>query len=348
MHAPTILALEPEQARAVELLRSARRFVLCGHMRPDGDCLGAEAALAHVLQALGKQVFVINPDPPEGRYGYLARTTDFRAWRGGSLPEHDVAVMLDFCDPPRLGALEAPLFAAPSKKLVVDHHVHAGAKFWDAAFVDVRAAATGLLVRRIARALDVPLDAAAATGVFTSLVADTGWFKYSNTDAETLATAAEMVALGVEPSELYDALFQRRSREHPLHVGKLLARTEYLADGRLAVVGWPLAEVVDAEHVDTDEVLDVLRSVASVEVVLFLREQSAGSVKLSARSKTAYDVQELCRAFGGGGHKKASGATIAGTLDDVRARVVAAALERFRAASRSGGGNSAGGGSAHA
>ncbi len=319
--------LDSDQLAAVEQLRSARRFVLCGHMRPDGDCIGAEAALSRVLASLGKEVWVINPDPPEARFEYLAREVRYRAWTGGELPAHDVAVMLDFCEPQRLGVLEAPLFAAPSKKLVVDHHVHAGTRFWDAAFVDVTAAATGLLVRRIARALGAPLDRVAAEGVFTSIVTDTGWFKYSNTDAETLAVAAEMVELGVEPNRIFDALYQKRSREHPLHVGRLLARTDYLADGRLAVVAWPQAEVVDSDLVDTDEVLDILRSVRTVEVVLFLRELKSGGVKASVRSKTDFDAQALCRIFGGGGHRKAAGATIPGALAEVRARVEAAALE---------------------
>lgn len=333
MHASTSPALDAAQSRAIELLRGSRRFVLCGHMRPDGDCIGAQAALSRVLAALGKDVWVINPDPPEARFEYLAREVHYRAWKeGAELPVHDACVMLDFCEPQRLGTLEKPLFAAASKKLVVDHHVHHGEEFWDAAFVDVRAAATGLLVRRIARALDVKLDPLAAAGVFTSLVTDTGWFKYSNTDAETLAVAAEMVELGVQPHEIYNALYQRRSREHPLHVGKLLARAEYLADGRLAVVGWRREEVVDSDVVDTDEVLDILRSVRSVEVVLFLREVASGQVKISARSKTDYDVQALLREFGGGGHRKAAGATVSGGLDDVRLRVVASALERFSTA----------------
>lgn len=325
--------LDAAQEAALDAIRAGKRFVLCGHMRPDGDCLGAEAALARVLGALGKEAWIVNPDPPEKRFEYLSRAVTYRAWKGGELPEHDVAVMLDFCEPKRLGPLEAPLFAAPSKKLVVDHHVHTGTAAWDFAFVDVRAAATGLLVRRIAKALGVALDPIAARGVFTSLVTDTGWFKYSNTDAETLAAAAEMVALGVEPNAIFDALYQQRSREHPLHVGRLLERAQYHADGRLAVVTWPRAEVVDSDLVDTDEVLDILRSVRTVEVVLFAREVEGGLVKLSARSKTDYDVQALCREFGGGGHKKAAGASIAGTLDELVPRVLASALARFSARS---------------
>lgn len=329
--------LDPEKTRAVELLRRAQRFLLCGHMRPDGDCIGAQAALSRVLEASGKHVWIVNPDPPDGRYDYLVREVRFRTFTG-SLPAHDVAVMLDFSELARTGVMEAPLRAAQSKKLVIDHHIHDGAAWWDERFVDVSAAATGLLVLRVAKLLDVPIDAVAAHGIFTSLVTDTGWFKYSNTDAETLSVAAEMVRHGVKPSEVFGAIYQRRSREHPPYVSRILSRLEYTADARLAVVHQPLSDSIDLDLVDSDEVLDILRSVKAVEVVLFLREMKDGTVKLSARSKTDYDVNALARRFGGGGHKKASGATIPGSMDDVKRAVVAAAIERFALDPKSTGG----------
>ena len=321
-----------ERERALELLARGRRFVLSGHQRPDGDCLGAQSALASLLVDQGREVWIYNPDPPEKRYHYLGEKVPQRAWQGGDLPVHDVTVLLDFSELSRTGELAPVLAQQSSKKLVVDHHLHHGAPWWDACYVDVTASATGLLVRRIARELGWKLDRAAAQGVFTSLVTDTGWFKYSNTDAETLATASEMIALGADPARVFDQLYQQRSRHHPLYLAKLLARSEYFADGRLVLVDQPLAEKIDPDLVDSDELLDILRSVAGVEVVLFLREIPSGACKLSARSKTAYDVNALARRFGGGGHKKASGATIPGKLAEVRARILAAALEGFGAA----------------
>ena len=321
--------LGPAELRALELLRRGKRFLVCGHVRPDGDCIGAQAALSRTLAALGKTVEIVNPDPVEARFEYLARDCSYGTFRG-SLPEHDVAVLLDFCELERTGPMAKPLQAAPSKKLVVDHHLHHGDAWWDEAFVDSTAAATGLLVHRIAKALGVALDAVAARGVFTSIVTDTGWFKYSNTDAETLRVASEMVTLGVDPNRIYSALFQTRPRIHPVFVGRLLSRAEFLAGDRLAVVDLPLSEGLRSEELDSDDVLDLLRSVGAVEVVLYLRELDDGTCKLSARSKGDYDVNALARRFGGGGHKKAAGATLDGPLSEVRPRVVAAALEGFR------------------
>ena len=318
----------PERQRALSLLREGERFVLTGHVRPDGDCIGAEAALARVLEALGKKVWVINPDPIQAQFDYLAAHVDYRVF-GGDLPAHDVSVFLDFCELGRTGAMAEAFKQAGSSKLVVDHHVFEDEPWWDAAYVDVTASATGLLVHRIARELGVELDAHAAAGVFTSIVTDTGWFKHSNTDAETLVVAGELVAAGVDPSVLYQAIYQRNARDQPGGVARALSRLEYLADGRLAVVDLPVAQVGEPELADGDDVLDIVRAVGRVDVVLLLRELEEGQIRLSARSKGEFDVHRLATGFGGGGHRRASGATLPGPLETARARLVAAALSQM-------------------
>jgi phosphoesterase RecJ-like protein len=318
--------LTAEQSAALELLRRSSRCLLVGHMRPDGDCLGSQGALARGLLHLGKQVSIVNPDAPAAVYDHLGRGLAYGVF-DGRLPEHDLAVLLDFNELSRTGPMAPLLERASSRKLVVDHHPYHGRPWWDASFVDVSASATGVLAWRVLRALEAPIDAAIASAVFTSLVTDTGWFRYSNTDAETLHLAADLIARGVEPAALYSGLFQRRPADEPLALAAVLARLEYFADGRLAVTDQPLGNGGAPPLEDGDPVLDLLRSVETVEVVLYLRELEPGQCKLSARSKGTYDVNALCRRFGGGGHVKASGATIAGTLDDVRRRVVGAALE---------------------
>lgn len=315
------------QTEALELLRGARRVLLTGHERPDGDCLGAQVALSRVVRALGGEARVLNPDPHEPQYDYLAEHCDLAAWDGEPLPDNDLCVLLDCGELERTGPLAPLLAAADSPKLVIDHHVPSGREWWDAAYVDATCAATGLLVRRIAAELDVELDAAGAAGVFTSIVTDTGWFRHGNTDAETLRVAGELVERGVRPNELYRAIFQRRSRDHPRDVAQALSAVEYHAGDRLAV-----ADVRDpgdgrVEAMDTADVLDLLRAVQAVEVALLLREVEPGVVKLSARSKTDYDVCALARRFGGGGHVRAAGGRVHGAPEDVKARVVAAALE---------------------
>ena len=314
--------------RALSLLREGQRFVLTGHVRPDGDCIGAQAALARVLEALGKKVWIVNPDPIQEQFDYLSAELRYGVF-SGDLPAHDVAVLLDFSELSRTGPLAEPLAAASSKKVVVDHHVFEGRPWWDAAYVDSSASATGLLVYRIARALGVELDPVAAAGVFTSMVTDTGWFKYSNTDAETLRVAGELVERGVRPHELFASIYQRNARDQPRGVGRALSRLEYLAGGRLAVVDLSVARSGESELADGDDVLDLVRAVGRVEVVLLLREQREGVVRVSARSKGDFDVQRLMAGFGGGGHVKASGATLPGPLAESKSALVAAALSQM-------------------
>lgn len=314
--------------RALQLIRAHERFLLAGHVRPDGDCLGAQAGLARVLQSLGKRVTVLNPDPPAEQFSMLHHAVDFQSFAGGPIPEHDVCVLLDINVLDRCGGLAAPLRAAPSLKLVIDHHPFLGDPWWDAAFLDVSASATGVLVRRLALALGVPLDKPMALALFLSLVTDTGWFRYSNTDPETLSIASELIACGVRPAELFGELYQRNPMGEPRALGRLLERVEYHADGRLAVVDQPLGV---ESPVDSDAVLDIVRAVGAVEVVLFVKELEGGQCKLSARSKTDYDVNALARRFGGGGHRKASGATIQGRLAQVKPALVEAALADLHA-----------------
>lgn len=326
-----------QDAAGIEALRhleSGRRFLICGHERPDGDCVGSQAALAQLLSSRGAEVRVLNPGPLEPKFDFLARECRYETFAGGELPEHDTCVLLDLSELSRTGPMAEPIRRAASNKIVVDHHLFTGTAWWDAAFRDPSASATGLLVFRIGKALGAQLDRAGAEGVFTSLATDTGWFRHGNTDAETFDVAAELVRLGVDPSALFRSVFQRSTPGHPRALGSALRRLQYHADGRLAVVDWPGHWVSDEEVIgsldDTGALFDLLRSVERVEVAIFLRELEDGSCKLSARSKSvAFDVQALAARFGGGGHRSAAGAKVEGTLDVVRDRVVAVALEEL-------------------
>lgn len=322
---------DADQDRALDLLREAHSFVLVGHQRPDGDCLGGQTALARGLRSLGKEVRILNPDPPGRTFGYLAETTLFEVYQGGELPAHDVVCLLDFNEPSRCGPeLQEAVRRAPSRKLVIDHHPPLTGPWWDEAFLDPRASATGLLVYRILLALGAKIDRETARGIFTSIVTDTGWFRYSNTDTETLEVASELLRCGVNPTEVYGAIYQRMPATEPRALGAMLQRVEYYCDGRLAVLDHPLDAGYANDLSDSDAALDILRSVEDVEVVLYLKELEGGICKLSARSKTDYDVCRLAAEFGGGGHVKASGATIRGTLADVRRRLIEAASKGFQ------------------
>lgn len=322
---------ETAQQRALDVLRAERRFLLAGHVRPDGDCVGGQAALARGLQALGKEVVILNPDHPGRRFDYLYEGAPFQVFGSLPIPEHDVCCLLDINELSRCGALAQHLREASSKKVVIDHHPHEGEPWWDAAYMDPAASATGLLVWRILKQLEVQPDRFVAEAVYTSLVTDTGWFRYSNTDAETMSVAAELLGLGVNPASLFQKIYQRNEQTEPQAMARLLERLEYHTHGRLAVIDQPLTDN-ETMLKDGDPVLDILRAVETVEVVLYIRELEPGLCKLSARSKTTFDVNQLAREFGGGGHIKASGATIKGRLSKVRDDLVSATIKMMEPA----------------
>jgi phosphoesterase RecJ-like protein len=311
----------------LELLRRSERVLLTGHENPDGDCLGAQVALFHLLQALGKAPVIVNPDPIGRAHDFLCRHTPFTHARPElPLPPFDAIVLLDCAHLARVGSLGERLRQSGKPVAVIDHHVGSEQGDGQVHLVDVTAAATGALVRRLFREFDVPLGPAAAEGVFLSLVSDTGWFRYSNADAEVFAITSELVAAGVDVSLVFDSLYRRN---HPDSIGLLadaLHRARLRLGGRLALVPLDRAwmERAATADFDTDAVLDPLRSIDGVEVTALLKERFDGAVKASLRSRRSIDVQAIVAPFGGGGHKKAAGATLRMPLDAAVAAIEAA------------------------
>jgi phosphoesterase RecJ-like protein len=301
------------QTNLAELLQSRQSFLLTGHENPDGDCVGAQCALYHLLVAMGKQVTILNPDPISRSYDFLLRHTPFHSARdGGPVPTVEVVVLLDCSQLSRVGELGKRLAATGAILAVIDHHVGSEHGDGQVGLVDATAAATGALVRRLYAQMGRPLSAAAAEGVFLSLVSDTGWFRYSNTDASVMAMAGEMIDSGVQPALVYDAIHRRNHPDSAKLLADALGTGELRLGGRLAVACLDKSIMDRAGRIDfdTDQVLDPLRSLQEVEVVALFKERFDGSVKLSMRAKGDVDVQQIAAAFGGGGHKKAAGATL--------------------------------------
>ena len=313
--------------QALDIIRSAQSFLLTGHERPDGDCLGSQAALFHMLRSMGKDVAILNPDPPTSNYSLLSEETPFGTWddthEDGGVGPFEVAILLDSSVLSRSGPVGLLIRDAECLRIQIDHHQPSDEDTWDAQVIDMEAASTGTIVRRMAHELDVELNLAAARGVFVTLVTDTGWFRYPNTSPEALQIGSEMVGMGVDPAAAYRCIFQSYSGDYPMDLGRMLSDTRMEADGRLAVV----STTQNGELPDSNDILDVLRAVGSVEVAVFIRQRVGGKVKLSLRSKGDFDVHAVAARFGGGGHVRASGATLDGSLEEATERVVAAILE---------------------
>ncbi|MFN3241374.1 MAG: DHH family phosphoesterase [Planctomycetota bacterium] len=313
-----------------DLLRSHQTFLLTGHENPDGDCVGAQTALSHLLRAMGKTAHIVNPDPLSKNFDWLAEHTEFHNHRNGDpLPEFDVAILLDCSQLSRVGSLGKRLGESGKPIAVIDHHVGSEHGDGSVCYVDATAAATGALVRRLFREMDVELSREAGEGVFLSLVSDTGWFRYSNADAEVFAMASELVSMGVEPSRIYDTIHRRNHADSPQVLADALRRHRLLCNDQLVMISLDksLIERCSKADFDTDAVLEPLRSIDGVEVVALLKERFDGTVKCSLRARGDVDVQAIVSRFGGGGHKKAAGATMLMGLDEAEQALESAIQE---------------------
>lgn len=307
-------------------------MLLSGHLRADGDCLGAQSVIYHALKQMGIEVEVMLPNAPDDRYGFLEAHTPWTLY-DGKLPEADLLIVCDCNTLSRLGEMGKAVEASGMKRIVIDHHPMEGDEGWSAKVHDCSAAASGLMALDFAAALGVkelPLEAYEAA--FVALMTDTGWLKYSNANADAWAAAARLVEHGVNTARIYDLVYQQAEVGRPLGIGAALDSLEYHADGQIAIAWASQAhlEELGGSMDDTDDVLDLLRSVRVVEAVGLLTERSGGVVKLSLRSKHHLDVNKVARRLGGGGHARAAGATfapgtsLADAVEQVRAELVRA------------------------
>ncbi|MEK7731349.1 MAG: DHHA1 domain-containing protein [Planctomycetota bacterium] len=226
----------------------------------------------------------------------------------------------------------------------MDHHA-TRENLADSYLVDEPAAATCLILYDWALAVKWPIELNTAQALFIGMAMDTGWFRHSNTDHRVLAAAADLVARGVRPHELYESLFLRESAARVRLQSAAIATLELLAAERAAVMTLTRRAIADAGATvaDTEDIVNEPLRIASVVVAVLLVEHDDGVVHVSFRSKppletpsgstqTAQpdiDVAALAQSFGGGGHRRASGARIPGPLPDVRRRVVESLVEQI-------------------
>ncbi|HEY2026551.1 MAG TPA: DHH family phosphoesterase [Gemmatimonadaceae bacterium] len=315
---------------------AGRRVALSTHLNADGDGCGSETALARLLAARGLRPLIVNPTPwPEMFDFLLGDDVDDQTSRGAAaLKDADALVVLDISDVKRLGALTDAVRALTVPKLVIDHHIASDEPAGSIVVSDTTACATAELVYDVAQVFGWELTPAIARSLYTGMLTDTGGFRFSNTTPRCLAVAAQLLACGVDPEDMYTRIYASAPA----------GRVRLMADvlGTLQVddtvgLSW-LTMAADALQThgvrseDLDGIVEHARSIAGTRMALFFRDLGHGKVKVSFRSTGATDVNAFARQFGGGGHAKAAGALIAGGLGEVRDRVVEAARVALRAA----------------
>jgi phosphoesterase RecJ-like protein len=328
-----LLAVPPARRAAIRQLaeewRPGRTVVLSTHVNADGDGCGAEVALARMLMARGLTVRIVNPTPWPAMYDFLLGDDVSNATPQGiaGMRGADVLVVLDISDVQRLGALADAVRGMRIPRLVIDHHVPSEDAAGDVVLADSSACATGELVFDVATELGFELDARIATALYTAILTDTGGFRFSNTSPRSHAIAARLLALGVDPEAMYRRIYAS------VPVGRIHLLRDALTTLQVDAthgIAWlsVAADALDRYGLgseDLDGLVEHARSISGTRLALFFRDLGHGKVKVSFRSTGAVDVNQFARTFAGGGHTRAAGALVSGSLDHVVSRVVSEA-----------------------
>lgn len=330
---PDLLAIAPARRAAIECLaaelKPGRTVALSTHINADGDGCGSEAALARLLAQRGLKVRIVNPTPWPSMFQFLLGGDIEEQSEHGSraLRGIDTLLVLDISDVKRLGTLAESVRALRVPKLVIDHHQPGDEPPGPVMLADTTACATGELIFDVACVLGLDITPAIARALYTALLTDTGGFRFSNTSPRCHAIAGQLLARGVDPEEMYQRIYASVSVGR-LHL--LRAALESLGVDAAAGLSWislpaGVLERYGVRSEELDGLVEHARSIEGTRMAIFFRDLGRGHVKVSFRSTGSVDVNRFARPFGGGGHAKASGALIAGTLDEVRDRVLAAA-----------------------
>lgn len=319
--------------RFVEVIGAHQKVLLTSHVRPDCDALGSELGMAGVLDALGKDVMIVNGQKTPPNLAFIDPTNRIRTLGEDiSLEEAaavDLLIVLDTSAWAQLGPMGEVLKKTGAKKIVVDHHVSEDDLDTEP-FKNTSAEATGRLVVEAAEALGVKLTAEIANALFAAVATDTGWFRYQSAGSGTYMIGATLIGAGADPAAIYRELYERDTLGRIRLRGEVLSRIRTELDGRLAhtFVRKDDFERVGAVPSDTEDLVNMALEIDGTEAAVILVEQLTGGFKISFRSRCALDCSQLAQRFGGGGHKAAAGAFIDAPFEEAQATV----LDAVRAA----------------
>ncbi len=324
-------------ATLLGVLRDAQSFVLTSHVRPDCDALGSELGMLGILEAIGKDVRIVNAQATPANLKWIDPDHRLESLAEGvkkdDLVSRDVLIVLDTSAWAQLGAMGDVAKAMREKVLVVDHHVSED-DLSDRWFKDTSAEATARIVYEIGLRLKVPLSTRIATPLYAGLSTDTGGFRFPNVSGESFRVAARLVDAGADPTAIYRELFEQDSLARLHLVGRTLAGAQASHGGRVIVSTVRQSDIkeVQAQPADTEDLVNLTLAVKGTEVAVILIEQPDGRIKTSFRSRSQVDCNALAARFGGGGHKAAAGAILPGPFDVAHEQVLAAVDDACRGA----------------
>lgn len=312
-------------------------IVIMTHTDMDGDAMGSASALCQALRAFGKRCIVLLEDEVPAYLNVIYREKDDKSIDPifvDTMPfEASLAIALDCGDESRI-AKRIDIYRRAETRVCIDHHLQEG-DFAEHSVVNPDMAATGMLIYRLIQALGVKMSRHMAEDLYVAILTDTGRFKYSNTDAEVHRVVAELFGYGIDHVKICNAIYDSHPLPQIKAEGLATKKIELFAEGRAAIsfITGEEMEVLGATYDQLDTCIDRIRIIEGVEIAAFLKEKEPGLIKLSLRAKTYANVNRIALALGGGGHEKASGASLHMSFEEAIAKTraeIEKELERYK------------------
>lgn len=300
-------------AHVADEIRKRRRFVITSHVRPDGDAIGSQLAMAYALRQLGKDVRVVNRDAPPGPLAGFPGVTGIEIAERVDDPGDAVIVM-------EAGDLKRTGVDGFDRGFVINIDHHPGNTMYGSLnWFDLSAAACGEMVFALVRELGVPLTFEIATHVYIAILTDTGSFHYSSISPRTFDICRQCMEAGVDPPAVARSVFDSNNLGRLKLFGAVLSRMELDDTGRLATmfVDRSLAAACGGTYEDTEGLINLPLTVKEIQAVVFFKEDGADDWRVSMRSKGTVDINAVAKQFGGGGHKNASGCSATGRFEEL-------------------------------
>lgn len=315
-----------------EVLRDHDRFIITTHVNPDGDAIGSCLALQGMLEQLGKQAWIINPEATPQKFKFLDPGESILVYEAATcdplIAAAEVHCTLDVSEPKRLGAVAEPVGASKLVKVLIDHHPDNNHPA-SLALIDPEAAATGILLYDLAEALGIDLTPEVAGFLYVAIMTDTGSFRFPNTDSKTHRVVARLLEAGADPAALYSQVYEQDTLPRFRLFQKVILTAQFASNNQLVWMICPRGffEQTGTTNADLEDFVNALRSLREVEIAILFSEPQPGQVRVSMRSKSRVAVNQLAARFGGGGHERAAGAVLEMSLEEAQAQVIAAAKE---------------------
>ncbi|MBT4052228.1 MAG: bifunctional oligoribonuclease/PAP phosphatase NrnA [Bacteroidetes Order II. Incertae sedis bacterium] len=319
-------------ATIVSALKDAQRVVITTHTRPDGDAVGSQLALGHFLKGQGKDVLMVNQDACPYNMEWLPGVGDIQLYKGSLaqvefIAKADLAIVLDTNAASRIGTVGPQFKGTSALKVLIDHHTDPESWF-DLMYRKETASSTGELLFDLFEAWDLDaIDYQVAAPLYVAILTDTGSFRFSSVTPRLHRVVAELIERGsLDVADLHAQVYDKKSREGLQLMSKVFSTIETHFDGAVGsmVVSRRFLADTGAPVEETEGFVNHLLTIEGVRIALIFTE-TAGGTKVSFRSKGDYHVHKWAQAFGGGGHRNASGAFIKEPLEQAMKKAINAA-----------------------